>query len=349
MSTARVTKRAPKLEWQLAAGTDGARVDLCADRGCTYVLQTFDAVGATGAPSADLPAGVAYWRAYGRSGDSVGCTPSPVWEFFVNRRNADGPDTSWGTVNDVNEDGYADLSTIESVGGVIYYGAPAGPSTTPSELVPCNPLIGAMLGAGDVDGDGFGDVATIGIANNVSSVAIRRGSPNGTVAGFATVDGIVLTGGPAPLGDVNRDGYGDVGFPQGQIGGFNSGLQVYYGSPSGLDVARSTYISNPGPPSIEFGYARSAGDVNADGYADVIVGYEPADYLTPGLGLAFVYLGGPSGIGTTPATTLHSPPQDHFGIWVNGGGDVNGDGYADVLVAALNHRSRFHYRLTLRV
>jgi hypothetical protein len=79
----------------------------------------------------------------------------------------------------------------------------------------------------------------------------------------------------------------------------------------------------------------SAGDVNGDGYSDVIVG---ACKYTNGQnyeGAAFVYLGSASGISTTAASTLEANQADaNFGISVSTAGDVNGDGYSDVIVGA---------------
>ena len=76
----------------------------------------------------------------------------------------------------------------------------------------------------------------------------------------------------------------------------------------------------------------SAGDVNGDGYADVVVG---AQGYTTNTGRAYVYLGGPSGLATTAATTLTGESANHyFGSSVATAGDVNGDGYADVVIGA---------------
>jgi hypothetical protein len=76
-----------------------------------------------------------------------------------------------------------------------------------------------------------------------------------------------------------------------------------------------------------------AGDVNGDGYGDLVVG---ASGLATSTGEVDVYLGGPSGLGTTP-TTLNDPANtagDSFGGSVAGAGDVNGDGYGDLIVGA---------------
>ena len=82
-----------------------------------------------------------------------------------------------------------------------------------------------------------------------------------------------------------------------------------------------------------------AGDVNGDGYADLIVG-APSWWLSGGVGSARVLSGAAGSI----LYTFYSPGVvdpcfyeegiDHFGVSVDGAGDVNGDGYADLIVGA---------------
>jgi hypothetical protein len=79
-----------------------------------------------------------------------------------------------------------------------------------------------------------------------------------------------------------------------------------------------------------------AGDVNGDGFADVVVGAIGAD---PGgrrnAGTASVFHGGPAGIGVVAARVLEGPAMnDAFGSTVAGAGDVNGDGFADIAIGA---------------
>ena len=81
-----------------------------------------------------------------------------------------------------------------------------------------------------------------------------------------------------------------------------------------------------------------AGDVNGDGYADVIVGARSYDAGQSDEGAAFVFLGSAAGIATRRLRGARSSSRTRsmrrFGASVASAGDVNGDGYADVIVGA---------------
>ena len=249
---------------------------------------------------------------------------------------------------DLNGDGYSDLimgipefSGIETNIGEgairVLYGH-ATPDSIPDLTIESGQA-GAHFGAsvdiaGDVNGDGILDLV-VGAPNytNLKSSEGRAFLFLGRTAGLATTPSWTVDGGSANanlgsavagVGDVNGDSFSDVvvGAP-----GLNQ-VQVFDGSGSGLPSSPSATLSGTGG----FGASlASAGDVNGDGYADLIVG-APNFISETQSGEVQGFLGSNSGLSTTASWTIYGSSNDHLGFAVAGGGDVDGDGYSDVVV-----------------
>jgi hypothetical protein len=264
----------------------------------------------------------------------------------------------------VNGDGYDDVlvgaiwySNGQSHEGAIflYLGSATGPSGTVAWSVESNVAnrnFGTSMGtAGDVNGDGYDDVIIgdplhsngqtneggaylyLGSATGLSPTPVWSAESNQAEARFGTSVGTA--------GDVNGDGYADVivGAPYYSAGQTNEGrAYVYLGSASGL-ASNPAWLADGQQDFARLGSSvGSAGDVNGDGYADAVVG---APFYSNGQayeGRAYLFLGSAAGLPFTVGDWVVESDQvtAGFGAAVATAGDVNGDGFADVLVSASN-------------
>lgn len=281
-------------------------------------------------------------------------------------------------VGDINGDGWPDL-VIGASGE-----ASAGPYTGVARVISgrdgtvlatfhgsasLDELGYAVCGAGDVNHDGYPDIivgaigeshpgAYTGSARVFSGEWIAKTALGQTpltpqvlhvVFGGAAGDkfGLVV----ANVGDIDQDGTPDfmVGAPGGALHGAFTGYVRVYSGATGQMLAQF----DGDAAGDQFGHSgASAGDINGDGYPDIIVGAFGNDQFGSNSGIARIFSGewiARTSRGQTPVTpqvlmTLHGAAAgDKFGTAVGTVGDVNLDGHPDLVITSPTNSSfAFH-------
>ncbi|MCK6525042.1 FG-GAP-like repeat-containing protein [Myxococcota bacterium] len=217
----------------------------------------------------------------------------------------------------------------------------------------------AFAAAGDWDNDGLDDLwvgASTDGRGGASAGAVSL--VTGGARGALDLDEASLTllgdeqesylGGALSRLDLNGDGAWDLG--AGAIGDDRGGdgagaVFLLLGDPSGaltgaLSADEADLILIGESAEDRAGAAlSSAGDVDGDGLDDLLVGAWGNDTAGLNAGAAYLLLGGSAGVGTldlsaADAIFLGEAVEDYAGFAVAGGGDSDGDGYADLLIGA---------------
>ncbi len=232
----------------------------------------------------------------------------------------------------------------------------------------------SVSGAGDVNGDGVGDFiiganhATAGSDPNAGVSYVVFGSPSGFPPTFALsslngINGFKIEG-AAPednigqtvskAGDVNGDGLADILVSAPLSNGYGA-TYVIFGSGAGFSPTLSVTALN-GANGFKIqgssNYDRaahvssSAGDVNGDGATDILIGIRNASNLSNSIvGVGYVVFGHASASFTSAVDISALNGTDgfriegatgggQFGASVSTAGDINGDGFADILIGA---------------
>ncbi len=283
---------------------------------------------------------------------------NPDWSGEPNQANA-SYGFSVARAGDVNNDGYSDViigayrhENGAHDGGTVFgfYGSASGLSTTPNWITDVD-NDGAWFGwavasAGDVNNDGYDDVivGAVYYANQFGGAFVYLGSASGLAtspvwSAQGDQDGCRFGISVASAGDVNNDGYDEV-----IVGarlyisdnGKEGRAYLYMGSAAGPS-ATADWIGEANQTSAEYGYrVASAGDVNADGYDDVMVSARLFDDPEYGEGKVFLYYGASGGLNTSPGWTADGDQASvEFGKSINGAGDVNNDGFDDIIIGSI--------------
>ena len=257
--------------------------------------------------------------------------------------------TAWSSTTNALTSG---IKPIDGTNGVRFDGTTAGDNA------------GYSVASGDVNGDGYADII-IGAPSRTTSTGTvyvmfgQSGAWSGATMPLASASAIIpgastndQDGWSVAAGDVNGDGFADIiiGAPGYNSGGNTGRVYVVFGSGSlGNTVPITTYANGTTGFAIsgvtagdKAGYSVAAGDVNIDGYADIIIG---APYRsTGGIGGAVYGVFGSSttpwtnptllsGVNGTSIVEFDGPASSNAG-WFLATGDINGDGITDIAIGA---------------
>ncbi len=263
-----------------------------------------------------------------------------------------------------------DLNTLDGNNGFVIQGVDEKDRTGSS-----------VSSAGDFNGDGIDDIiigvprADLNGNSNVGETYVVFGRPQGTdfdailnLSSLGSNDGFKLNGidhedysgiSVSSAGDINGDGYDDliIGayYAESLIDNYSNAGEAYVVFGFSGNTATAIELSSlDGSNGFVFhGFeakdftgisASNAGDINGDGYDDLIIGSDasggdsPANtgetYVIFGQGGSFEPSLDSSDLNGINGFTLKSPASERFGFSVANAGDINGDGYDDLVIGA---------------
>ncbi|MFF2650642.1 FG-GAP and VCBS repeat-containing protein [Streptomyces sp. NPDC058045] len=267
------------------------------------------------------------------------------------------------TTADLDGDGYADLvvgsagENDETVGTdtgslAVIWGGAKGLATSTTLLTGTEAYegIGGKVVAGDFDGDGHRDLATVSGSHDLKVLSGPFGR-DGKAAGTRVVkdefDSRILD---LASGDLNGDGVTDIAAAMNDGDEYDARRVAYWQGTKGSGPAPYKVVTKADGGRLQGGENLDIGDVDGDGFGDIVVGRAVDGYdsdldtpLAKGGMVTFL----PGGAGGPDVSRAHSFNQDSkgvpgvaeagdgFGAGVSVG-DIDGDGRADVSVGVRN-------------
>jgi hypothetical protein len=298
--------------------------------------------------------GLRAYLMYGRS-DLSGTISADGADLVVKSTSTSQHTRSISLADDLNGDVYDDLivggdNQVWIVMGSTNLRGILNLPADPNVVTVINGVNGdALAHAGDVDGDGLGDMVIAGQNREVQLFLGRLNWSTGldrtdADCRFQAVDVDYYIRSVAGLGDINGDGYDDIIIGAQVAGGNAPGrAHVFYGRgtwPSILTMSDANVTLIGAGVQDNFGFVvRGASDFSTDGYDDILLGAPRSNINGTGSGEVYLVCGRsnlPTTITMPSGADLHQTGAQGSSLGMSCGfaGDTDRDGHSDIVLGA---------------